>query len=103
MSDIQYRVLKVLESNPNISQRDMAKELGISLGKTNYVLKALINRGFVKLNNFKKSNNKIGYAYKLTPEGITNKSKLAKLFLQNKIREFEILEIEIEKLKKEFD
>jgi EPS-associated MarR family transcriptional regulator len=103
MSDIQYRVLKVLESNPNISQRDMAKELGISLGKTNYVLKALINRGFVKLNNFKKSNNKIGYAYKLTPEGITNKSKLAKLFLQNKVREFEILKIEIEKLKKEFD
>tara|TARA_B100000676_G_C18085391_1_gene854585 strand:+ start:142 stop:453 length:312 start_codon:yes stop_codon:yes gene_type:complete len=103
MSDIQYRVLKILESNPNISQRQLSKELGISLGKTNYVLRALVDRGFVKLNNFRRSNNKIGYAYKLTPEGITNKSKLAKLFLANKVKEFEMLKIEIEKLKKEFD
>ena len=103
MSEINYKILKILESNPNLSQREMAEELGVSLGKTNYVLKALINRGFIKLNNFRKSNNKLGYAYKLTPSGISRKSLLAKRFLQNKIEEFNSLQIEIEKLKKEFD
>ena len=103
MSEINYKILKILESNPNLSQREMAEELGVSLGKTNYVLKALINRGFIKLNNFRKSNNKLGYAYKRTPSGISRKSRLAKRFLQNKIEEFNSLQIEIEKLKKEFD
>ncbi|MGV6827415.1 MAG: MarR family EPS-associated transcriptional regulator, partial [bacterium] len=71
MSDeIHYRVLKAIEANPEISQRELASALGVSLGKTNYCLKALIDKGWVKVKNFKKNNNKLGYAYLLTPNGI---------------------------------
>ena len=99
--DSEYKVLKVLESKPNITQRGLASELGISLGKTHYVLKALIDRGWVKLENFKRSDKKLGYLYVLTPTGILKKSVLARNFLEIKTQEYEKLKKEIELLKKE--
>jgi len=84
-----------------MTQRQMAKELGLSLGKTNYVVRALVDKGWVKLTNFKRSDNKIGYIYLLTPEGISEKSVLAQNFLKRKSEEYNKLKIEIEMLKNE--
>ena len=104
MSDeIHYKILNSLESNPEISQRDLAKELGVSLGKANYCLKALIERGWVKAKNFKKSDNKKGYVYLLTRKGIQEKAKVTLRFLRHKIREYENLEREICILQQEID
>lgn len=97
----EYKILKNVEKNPNITQRQMAKELGLSLGKTNYIIQALIQRGWVKLDNFKKSNSKIGYIYLLTPEGLSKKSKLAQNFLAMKSNEYNELKKQIEQLKEE--
>ena len=69
-SDTDYKILKILEDNPNLTQRQIAKKLNLSLGKTNYVIRALIDSGWVKLNNFRRSDQKIGYIYLLTPQGI---------------------------------
>lgn len=99
--DTEYTVLKVLNDNPTMTQRQLSKELGLSLGKTNYVLHALMDKGFMKLSNFKRSDNKIGYLYLLTPEGIEEKSVLAKNFLERKSGEFNRLKKEIEILKRE--
>ena len=99
--DTEYTVLKVLKDNPAMTQRQLSKELGLSLGKTNYVLHALIDKGLMKLSNFKRSNNKVGYLYILTPEGVEEKSKLAKNFLERKSDQYYRLKKEIEILKNE--
>lgn len=98
-----YKVLEALKKNPNISQRDLAKELGYSLGKINYLLDALFNRGLVKMDNFIKSNNKIGYMYILTPKGILEKAKITKRFLNRKIKDHEIIKKEINDLREEIE
>ena len=95
-----YRILEALKKNPNISQRDLAKELGYSLGKVNYLLEALFNRGLVKMDNFIKSNNKIGYMYILTPKGILEKAKNNKRFLKRKIEDHAMIQKEINALRK---
>ena len=100
-SDTEYLILRTLEDNPRLTQRELSKELGLSLGKTNYVIKALIDRGWLKLNNFKRSDNKLGYIYLLTPTGVTEKTILAQNFLRRKSDEYNRLKQEIEKLKSE--
>lgn len=97
--DTYFRVLKILSDNPSINQRDLSKQLGLSLGGINYCLRALINKGFIKAQNFNSSKRKLGYAYLLTPKGIGEKADLAYLFLQRKMREYEELRAEIESLK----
>lgn len=99
--EIHFRVLRIIEANPEITQRELANELGVSLGKINYCLKSLIEKGWVKANNFKNSNNKLAYLYILTPSGIEQKARITAQFLKRKISEYEELKIEIEKLKHE--
>ena len=100
-SDTEYLVLKKLEANPHLTQRKLSKELGLSLGKTNYVISALIDKGWLKLNNFKRSDKKLGYIYLLTPTGISEKTVLAQNFLRRKSDEYNRLKEEIEKLRNE--
>ena len=99
--ELRLRVLRALEANPELSQRQLAAELGVSLGGVNYALKALIERGFVKADNFRKSGSKVAYLYVLTPKGIAEKSLLATAFLGRKLEEYEVLRQEIESLKGE--
>ena len=99
--ELRLRVLRALEAKPELSQRQLAAELGVSLGGVNYALKALIERGFVKADNFKKSGSKVAYLYVLTPRGIAEKSSLATAFLGRKLEEYEVLRQEIESLKGE--
>ena len=99
--DTHYRVLQILQRNPDISQRDLAKELGISLGAINYCLKALVQKGQIKIHNFQNSNHKLGYTYLLTSQGIIEKSRITKRFLERKLREYEYLKREIEILSRE--
>ena len=99
--DTEYTILKVLKDNPSMTQRQLSKELGLSLGKTNYVLHALMDKGLMKLSNFKRSNNKVGYLYLLTPEGIEEKSILAQNFYERKSDQYNRLKKEIEILKRE--
>ena len=95
------KVLRLLEANPHLSQRDLAGALGVSLGKTNYCLKALLDKGFIKMQSFNKSSNKLAYAYLLTPTGIAEKAGLTVRFLARKLAEFDSLTLEIEALKSE--
>src|SRR3954468_20252274 len=97
----QLRVLRLLDASPNRTQREMADELGMSLGKANYVLRALLSKGFVKVQNFRNSDNKRSYAYLLTPEGVSAKAELTRQFLARKIDEYDALRVEIERLKGE--
>lgn len=99
--EYRYKILKRLEQEPEISQRELARELGISLGRVNYCLKALIEKGFVKANNFRNSRNKNAYAYLLTPRGIEEKAKVTLAFLKYKLSEYEALKFEIDKLRQE--
>lgn len=103
MSDEKYTLdaLKLLEKNPELTQRELAAELGLSLGKTHYVLKSLVDIGLVKVANFQRSDNKWGYAYLLTPRGIAEKAAITVRFLARKQEEFRRLEREIEALKSE--
>ena len=101
--ETNLKVLRHLENNPNVTQRQLAENLGISLGKTNYCLKALINKGMVKAKNFKNSANKRAYFYILTPKGIDTKARISVRFLQRKVEEYEALKIEIEQLKTEIN
>ena len=96
--DLHYRVLKHLEAHPDATQRDLAKSLGISLGSTNYCVRAVIDQGWVKVQNFRRSDNKLAYAYLLTPQGIEAKARITARFLQNKRAEYEALKAEIEQL-----
>jgi EPS-associated MarR family transcriptional regulator len=97
--DIHLELLSKLESNPKYTQRELSKEMDVSLGKVNYCMKKLIEMGWVKLTNFKNSSNKLIYMYLLTPQGIDQKAKLTSSFLNIKMKEFEILKDEISKLK----
>lgn len=95
------RVLRLLEKKPQLTQRELAMELGISLGKANYCMQAVLAKGFIKLQNFRGSNNKLAYAYLLTPSGLAAKSSLAVSYLQIKMVEYERLRAEIEQLRRE--
>ena len=99
--EAHLKVMRMIGTDPEISQREIATELGMSLGKTNYCLRALIDKGFVKARNFRKSNKKIRYFYQLTPRGIEHKTRLTVAFLERKRREYEALEQEIEVLSRE--
>jgi len=100
-SDAEYIILKKFEDNPYLTQRELSKELGVSLGKTNYIVNALIDKGWLKLKNFKRSDNKLGYSYLLTTQGITEKAILAQKFLKKKSDEYNRLKDEIENLRNE--
>ena len=93
----QFEVLRKIQSRPESTQRELAKDLGFSLGKLNYCLKALKNKGLIKINNFSKNPNKINYIYVLTPKGIAEKTKLTINFMKRKMREYEELKSEINK------
>ena len=99
--DTEYNLLKILKDNPEITQRQLSKELGLSLGKTNYVLHAFMDKGLMKLSNFKRSDNKVGYLYLVTPKGVEEKSILAKKFLRRKSIEYNRLKTEIAILENE--
>ena len=101
--ETHLKVLRHLEDNPEVTQRELAEALGISLGKTNYCLKALISKGMVKAKNFKNSANKRAYLYILTPKGIETKTRISVKFLKRKIQEYEALSREIEQLKTELN
>ena len=90
-----YKLLKLVQADPNISQREIAQELGISLGKANYCLKAVMERGWVKAKNFINSNNKRGYLYLLTNKGINEKARVTFRFLKYKMDEYEALEVDL--------
>ncbi|MFL2482618.1 MAG: MarR family EPS-associated transcriptional regulator [Woeseiaceae bacterium] len=99
--ELQYRALKILEQQPVITQRQIAEKLNVSLGKTHYLIKSLIDVGWVKLDNFQRSDNKLGYAYLLTPNGIMEKAIITVKFLNRKQREYSNLQIEIQQLQEE--
>lgn len=92
-----FNVLRKIKKNPQFSQRELAEELGFSLGKLNYCLKALKNKGLVKIENFKRNPNKVNYIYVLTPKGIAERTKLTFNFMKQKIKEYEELKKEIDK------
>lgn len=100
-NELRLRVLRALEINPQLSQRQLAKELGVSLGGVNYAIRALIERGFVKAGNLSKSDRKMSYLYRLTPSGLAQKTHLASAFLGRKLEEYDILKREIKTLKAE--
>lgn len=99
--ELEYRALKILEKRPDLTQRQLAVELGVSLGKTHYLVKSFIDVGWVKLNNFQRSDNKLGYAYLLTPAGIVEKAAITARFLVRKQREHTQLQKEITQLQEE--
>lgn len=99
--EIQLKVLRILHKQPELSQRNIAKELGVSLGGINYCFKALVEKGWIKLENFSASKHKLGYIYVLTPSGVMSKSKLTVNFLKKKLLEYEHLSNEINALKAE--
>ena len=99
--EAHFRVLRLLEINPKINQRDLASAAGLSLGKANYCIKALLEKGLIKVQNFKSNKRKLAYAYLLTPAGIAEKAVLTQRFLRRKIEEYEVLKAEIELLKQE--
>lgn len=103
MEEISYKVIKLIEQDAEISQRGLSKELGISLGKVNYCLKALTDKGWVKVKNFKNNQNKLAYRYILTPHGLQQKALLTRQFLKNKLAEYEKLQREIESLRSEVE
>ena len=97
--DTYFRVMSILLENPKLTQRELASKLGLSLGGLNYCLRALIDKGFVKMENFKKAENKLKFVYLITPKGIKEKSKLTYRFLERKLQEYEVLKTEIDELK----
>ena len=99
--ELEYRVLKLFEQRPDLTQRQLAEELGVSLGKTHYLVRSLIDVGWVKLDNFKRSGNKWGYSYLVTPQGIIGKAAITARFLVRKRREYNELYDEIIQLQKE--
>jgi len=99
--DVRFRVLRLLQDNPEMSQRELAKATGISVGGAHYILNALIERGFVKLGNFTSANDKRRYAYILTRKGIAEKAATTKRFLARKIKEYEALRVELDALREE--
>ena len=100
-SEEELEILRQIEDNPNLTQRQIADHLGLSLGKINYLIKALLEKGVVKVDNFKRSDNKLGYLYLLTPEGVERKRKLTLLFIQRKSEEFDKLKAELSRTEKQ--
>jgi EPS-associated MarR family transcriptional regulator len=96
--DTYFRVMRILEVNPDLTQRELAEKLGVSVGGLNYCLKALIDKGWVKMQNFQNSKNKFKYVYLLTPQGLAEKVALTSRFLGRKLNEYETLKLEIESL-----
>ena len=96
--DLHYRLLKLLEERPDASQRQLSAALGISLGKINYCVRALLDKGWIKASNFKNSNNKLAYMYLLTPSGVDAKARITARFLKRKLGEYEALKLEIAQL-----
>ncbi|MBM3361759.1 MAG: MarR family EPS-associated transcriptional regulator [Betaproteobacteria bacterium] len=101
--EIQFEVLRRLHQTPQVSQRALAKDLGVGLGTINFCFQALVEKGLVKMQNFSQSKNKLRYAYLLTPAGVAEKSKLTAEFLRRKVAEYETLQAEIETLKAEIN
>ncbi len=99
--DLRFRILRILDSNPQMSQRALSRELGISLGAVNYCLNAFVEKGLLKISNFRASNKKLAYAYVLTPKGVAEKTALTSRFLQRKLKEYDALKAEIESLQKD--
>jgi EPS-associated MarR family transcriptional regulator len=99
--EIAYKLLKIIETEPQLSQREIATRMGISLGKANYCLKSLIEKGFIKARNFYNSNHKVAYVYMLTPSGLEEKASVTYRFLTRKMQEYEEIKTEIERLKAE--
>ena len=97
----RYQLLKMLQANPELSQRRLAGELGVSIGKVNFCLRALLDKGLVKVRNFRDSNNKLAYAYYLTPKGAKEKVRATASFLERKLQEYENLQREIAELRRE--
>ncbi len=98
----EFQILRQIEANPDVTQRQLSEKLNISLGSVNYALNAQIARGWVKLKNFQNSENKLGHAYLLTPEGATQKAVIAKRFWVRKLQEYELLKQELQSLSEEF-
>ena len=98
--EYDYKILEILEEDPEISQREISGRLDVSLGKVNFVISALVDSGLVKAENFKRSNNKLGYVYLLTPKGISEKTKITARFLEIKLAEYERLQREIAELER---
>ncbi len=101
--DTYFRVMRILQDNPDLTQRELAEKLGISVGGLNYCLKALMEKGLVKMKNFANSKNKFGYVYVLTPTGMAEKTAITQRFLQRKMDEYEVLKAEIEALRSEVE
>ncbi|MCI3204950.1 MULTISPECIES: MarR family EPS-associated transcriptional regulator [Pandoraea] len=99
--DTYFRVMRILQENPDLTQRELAEKLGVSVGGLNYCLKALMLKGWVKMQNFAHSKNKFGYVYVLTPSGVAERAALTSRFLKRKMDEYEALKEEIEALKRE--
>ena len=99
--EYRYRILKLLETNPTASQRDIARELGVSLGRVNFCLQALMEKGLVKVNNFRNNESKRAYLYYLTPKGMQDKAKVTVRFLKVKLDEYENLKREVAQLQRE--
>ncbi|QWD80036.1 MarR family EPS-associated transcriptional regulator [Polynucleobacter sp. MWH-Spelu-300-X4] len=100
-TELQFRVLRLLESNPHLTQRELSQSLGVSLGGVNYCLNALISTGLIKIQNFRNNKNKWVYAYLLTPKGVAEKTALTATFLKRKMQEYQQLREEIESLRQE--
>jgi EPS-associated MarR family transcriptional regulator len=98
---VRYELFRLLEPNPELSQREVARALGISLGKVNFCVKALVAKGWLKVANFKHSKHKAGYMYLLTPRGVEEKARLTGQYLQIKLKEYEALNREIEGIREE--
>jgi len=103
MKESEFYVLRELSQNNNLTQRELSKRLGLSLGSINFVLKALMKKGYIKMQSFKDSDNKAKYIYVLTPKWLYDKAILTKEFINNKLQEYESLKKEIEELKKEVE
>jgi len=99
--EMHYRLMRLLESSPEMSQREVARELGISVGKVNYCVRALIARGLVKAKRFRNSRNKLAYIYLLTPRGLQTKTEMTVRFLRSRMKEYEDLRQEIERMRAE--
>ena len=100
-SELQFRVMRLLEANPQMNQRELSKSLGVSLGGINYCLNALAAKGSIKIQNFRNNKNKWVYAYLLTPQGLAEKTALTGSFLKRKMQEYQLLKEEIEALSRE--
>lgn len=101
MDELKLKLIRLLEDSPKTSQRDLSKKFKVSLGSVHYCLKALIEKGFIKAKNFSRSNNKLSYAYIVTPSGIRHKTELTISFLKRKQNEYEKLKNEIKNLEKD--